>query len=83
MKKLILAIAVLAGIACAGPALNSWVPAGGSNPVWLIISRNAVVTLATSGSLIYHGTALASSVTIPATQSLINVECDGSKCYIN
>ena len=36
MKKLILAIAVLAGIACAGPALNSWVPSGTSTPVWLI-----------------------------------------------
>ena len=41
MKKLILAIAVLAGIACAGPALNSWVPAGGSSPVWLITNSGA------------------------------------------
>ena len=49
---------------------------------WIITSRNVAVTITTSGSLIYHGAALASSVTIPATQSLIRVVCDGTYVYI-
>ena len=53
-----------------------------ANSEWIITSRNVAVTLATSGSLIYHGTELASSVTIPATQSLIRVVCDGTYVYI-
>ena len=53
-----------------------------ANSEWIITSRNVAVTIATSGSLIYHGAALASSVTIPATQSLMRVVCDGTYVYI-
>ena len=58
------------------------VAAGGK---WCIHSQNVATTITTSlgTAIVYHGAAGATSVTIPATQSLINVECDGSKCYIN
>lgn len=58
---------------------------GATDTITAYHSQNVATTITTSlgTAIVYHGAAGATSVTIPATQSLINVECDGSKCYIN
>lgn len=41
MKKLILAIFALAGMALAGPSLGSWLPIGQSTPIYQITATGA------------------------------------------
>lgn len=41
MKKLILAVIALAGMACAGPSLGSWLPIGQSTPIYRITATGA------------------------------------------
>lgn len=41
MKKFILAIIALAGMACAGPSIYQWLPVGQSTPIYKITSAGA------------------------------------------